>query len=201
MAMIPYPTVIEQTHRGERAYDLYSRLLKDRIVFLGTPVDDDVANIIVAQMLFLESEDPDKDINLYINSPGGSVTSGLAIYDTMQYVKCQVSTICMGQAASMGALLLAAGAKGKRYSLPHSRIMIHQPSGGFGGQASDIELHAKEILRLKAKLNEIMQKHTGQGLDRIEKDTDRDYFMGAGEAKEYGLIDEVVIKKPASAPK
>jgi ATP-dependent Clp protease protease subunit len=201
MAMIPYPTVIEQTHRGERAYDLYSRLLKDRIVFLGTPVDDDVANIIVAQMLFLESEDPDKDINLYINSPGGSVTSGLAIYDTMQYVKCQVSTICMGQAASMGALLLAAGAKGKRYSLPHSRIMIHQPSGGFGGQASDIELHAKEILRLKAKLNEIMQKHTGQSLDRIEKDTDRDYFMGAGEAKEYGLIDEVVIKKPAAAPK
>jgi len=201
MAMIPYPTVIEQTHRGERAYDLYSRLLKDRIVFLGTPVDDDVANIIVAQMLFLESEDPDKDINLYINSPGGSVTSGLAIYDTMQYVKCQVSTICMGQAASMGALLLAAGAKGKRYSLPHSRIMIHQPSGGFGGQASDIELHAKEILRLKAKLNEIMQKHTGQPLDRIEKDTDRDYFMGAGEAKEYGLIDEVVIKKPAAAPK
>ncbi len=201
MAMIPYPTVIEQTHRGERAYDLYSRLLKDRIVFLGTPVDDDVANIIVAQMLFLESEDPDKDINLYINSPGGSVTSGLAIYDTMQYVKCQVSTICMGQAASMGALLLAAGAKGKRYSLPHSRIMIHQPSGGFGGQASDIELHAKEILRLKAKLNEIMQKHTGQGLDRIEKDTDRDYFMGAGEAKEYGLIDEVVIKKPAGGNK
>jgi len=199
--MIPYPTVIEQTHRGERAYDLYSRLLKDRIVFLGTPVDDDVANIIVAQMLFLESEDPDKDINLYINSPGGSVTSGLAIYDTMQYVKCQVSTICMGQAASMGALLLTAGAKGKRYSLPHSRIMIHQPSGGFGGQASDIELHAKEILRLKAKLNEIMQKHTGQPHDRIEKDTDRDYFMGAGEAKEYGLIDEVVIKKPAGGNK
>jgi ATP-dependent Clp protease protease subunit len=199
--MIPYPTVIEQTHRGERAYDLYSRLLKDRIVFLGTPVDDDVANIIVAQMLFLESEDPDKDINLYINSPGGSVTSGLAIYDTMQYVKCQVSTICMGQAASMGALLLTAGAKGKRYSLPHSRIMIHQPSGGFGGQASDIELHAKEILRLKAKLNEIMQKHTGQPLDRLEKDTDRDYFMGAGEAKEYGLIDEVVIKKPAGGQK
>ena len=160
-----------------------------------------MANIIVAQMLFLESEDPDKDINLYINSPGGSVTSGLAIYDTMQYVKCQVSTICMGQAASMGALLLAAGARGRRLSLPHSRIMIHQPSGGFGGQASDIELHAKEILRLKAKLNEILMKHTGQQLDRIEKDTDRDYFMGAGEAKEYGLIDEVVIKKPASAPK
>ncbi len=201
MAMIPYPTVIEQTHRGERAYDLYSRLLKDRIVFLGTPVDDDVANIIVAQMLFLESEDPDKDINLYINSPGGSVTSGLAIYDTMQYVKCPVSTICMGQAASMGALLLTAGAKGKRYSLPHSRIMIHQPSGGFGGQASDIELHAREILRLKSKLNEIMQKHTGQQLDRLERDMDRDFFMGAGEAKEYGLIDEVVIKKPAGVPK
>jgi ATP-dependent Clp protease protease subunit len=199
--MIPYPTVIEQTHRGERAYDLYSRLLKDRIVFLGTPVDDDVANIIVAQMLFLESEDPDKDINLYINSPGGVVTAGLAIYDTMQYVKCQVSTICMGQAASMGALLLTAGAKGKRYSLPHSRIMIHQPSSGFSGQASDIELHAKEILRLKAKLNEIMQKHTGQSLDRLEKDMDRDFFMGAGEAKEYGLIDEVVIKKPAGVPK
>ena len=201
MAMIPYPTVIEQTHRGERAYDLYSRLLKDRIIFLGTPVDDDVANVIVAQMLFLESEDPDKDINLYINSPGGSVTSGLAIYDTMQYVKCQVSTICMGQAASMGALLLTAGAKGKRFSLPHSRIMIHQPSGGFGGQASDIELHAKEILRLKAKLNEIMQKHTGQPLDRLEKDMDRDFFMGAGEAKEYGLIDEVYSKKPAGVPK
>ena len=201
MAMIPYPTVIEQTHRGERAYDLYSRLLKDRIIFLGTPVDDDVANVIVAQMLFLESEDPDKDINLYINSPGGSVTSGLAIYDTMQYVKCQVSPICMGQAASMGALLLTAGAKGKRFSLPHSRIMIHQPSGGFGGQASDIELHAKEILRLKAKLNEIMQKHTGQPLDRLEKDMDRDFFMGAGEAKEYGLIDEVYSKKPAGVPK
>ncbi|HEX4386579.1 MAG TPA: ATP-dependent Clp endopeptidase proteolytic subunit ClpP [Myxococcales bacterium] len=201
MPNIPYPTVIEQTHRGERAYDLFSRLLKDRIIFLGTPVDDDVANIIVAQMLFLESEDPDKDINLYINSPGGSVTAGLAIYDTMQYVKCQVSTICMGQAASMGALLLTAGAKGKRFSLPHSRIMIHQPSGGFGGQASDIELHAKEILRLKAKLNEIMQKHTGQTIERIDKDTDRDNFMGAGEAKEYGLIDEVVSKKPASAPK
>ena len=201
MAMIPYPTVIEQTHRGERAYDLYSRLLKDRIIFLGTPVDDDVANVIVAQMLFLESEDPDKDINLYINSPGGSVTSGLAIYDTMQYVKCQVSTICMGQAASMGALLLTAGAKGKRFSLPHSRIMIHQPSGGFGGQASDIELHAKEILRLKAKLNEIMQKHTGQPLDRLEKDMDRDFFMGGGEAKEYGLIDEVVLKKTAPVAK
>src|SRR5713226_2165843 len=195
MAMIPYPTVIEQTHRGERAYDLYSRLLKDRIVFLGTPIDDDVANIIVAQMLFLESEDPDKDINLYINSPGGSVTSGLAIYDTMQYVKCQVSTICMGQAASMGALLLAAGAKGKRYSLPHARIMIHQPSGGFGGQASDIELHAKEILRLKAKLNEILSLHTGKTLSRIEQDTDRDRFLSSHEAREYGLIEEVIASR------
>ena len=201
MPHIPMPFVVEQTHRGERAYDIYSRLLKDRIVFLGTPLDDDVANVVVAQLLFLESEDPDKDVSLYINSPGGSITAGLAIYDTMQYVKPQVSTTCMGMAASMGALLLAAGAKGKRFSLPHSRIMIHQPSGGFGGQASDIELHAKEILRLKAKLNEILMKHTGQPLDRIEKDTDRDYFMGAGEAKEYGLIDEVVIKKPASAPK
>ena len=201
MPYIPMPFVVEQTHRGERSYDIYSRLLKDRIVFLGTPVDDDVANVVIAQMLFLESEDPDKEINLYINSPGGSVTAGLAIYDTMQYVKPPVSTICMGQAASMGALLLAAGARGRRLSLPHSRIMIHQPSGGFGGQASDIELHAKEILRLKAKLNEILMKHTGQQLDRIEKDTDRDYFMGAGEAKEYGLIDEVVIKKPASAAK
>jgi ATP-dependent Clp protease, protease subunit len=201
MPYIPMPFVVEQTHRGERSYDIYSRLLKDRIVFLGTPVDDDVANVVIAQMLFLESEDPDKEINLYINSPGGSVTAGLAIYDTMQYVKPPVSTICMGQAASMGALLLAAGARGRRLSLPHSRIMIHQPSGGFGGQASDIELHAKEILRLKAKLNEILMKHTGQPLDRIEKDTDRDYFMGAGEAKEYGLIDEVVIKKPASVPK
>ena len=195
------PIVVEQTHRGERSYDIYSRLLKDRIIFLGTAIDDDVANIVIAQLLFLESEDPDKDINLYINSPGGSVTAGLAIYDTMQYVKPQVSTLCMGQAASMGAVLLAAGAKGKRLSLPHSRIMIHQPSGGFGGQASDIEIHAKEILRLKSKLNEMLQKHTGQPLERIEKDSDRDFFMGAGEAKEYGLIDEVVLKKPAAAPK
>jgi len=199
MPHIPMPFVVEQTHRGERAYDIYSRLLKDRIVFLGTPLDDDVANVVIAQLLFLESEDPDKDVSLYINSPGGSITAGLAIYDTMQYVKPQVSTTCMGMAASMAALLLAAGAKGKRLSLPHSRIMIHQPSGGFGGQASDIELHAKEILRLKAKLTEIIMKHTGQPLERIEKDTDRDYFMGAGEAKEYGLIDEVVIKKPARA--
>ena len=201
MPHIPMPFVVEQTHRGERAYDIYSRLLKDRIVFLGTPLDDDVANVVIAQLLFLESEDPDKDVSLYINSPGGSITAGLAIYDTMQYVKPQVSTTCMGMAASMAALLLAAGAKGKRFSLPHSRIMIHQPSGGFGGQASDIELHAKEILRLKAKLNEIIMTHTGQPLNRIEKDTDRDYFMGAVEAEEYGLIDEVVIKKPASPPK
>ena len=187
------PTVIEQTHRGERGWDIFSRLLKDRIVFLGTPVDDMIANVVIAQMLFLESEDPDKDISLYINSPGGSVSSGLAIYDTMQYVKPQVATICMGQAASMGAILLAAGAKGKRSSLPHARIMIHQPLGGFQGQATDIEIHAKEILRIKHKLNEMLQKHTGQPLDRIVKDTDRDFFMGAGEAKEYGLIDEVMV--------
>jgi len=191
MSYIPMPFVVEQTHRGERSYDIYSRLLKDRIVFLGTPVDDDVANVIIAQLLFLESEDPDKDINLYINSPGGSVTAGLAIYDTMQYVKPAVSTICMGQAASMGALLLAAGAPGKRYALPHARIMIHQPMGGFSGQATDIDIQAKEILRLKQKLNEILVHHTGQPIERIEKDTDRDYFMGAGEAKEYGLIDNV----------
>src|SRR5207249_726732 len=177
MPYIPMPFVVEQTHRGERSYDIYSRLLKDRIVFLGTPVDDDVANIVIAQMLFLESEDPEKDINLYINSPGGSVTAGLAIYDTMQYVKCWVSTLCLGQAASMWDMLLAAGAKGKRVSLPPSRIMIHQPSGGFGGQASDIEIHAKEILRLKSKLNEMLVRHTGQSLDRIEKDSDRDFFM------------------------
>jgi len=192
---IPMPFVVEQTHRGERSYDIYSRLLKDRIVFLGTPIDDDVANVVIAQLLFLESEDPDKDINLYINSPGGSVTSGLAIYDTMQYVRPQVSTICMGQAASMGALLLCAGAKGKRYALPHSRIMIHQVSGGASGQATDVEIHAKEILRLKAKLNEIMARHTGQPIERVEKDAERDYFMGPGEAREYGLIDEVVTQK------
>jgi ATP-dependent Clp protease, protease subunit len=197
---IPFPYVIEQSHRGERSYDIYSRLLKDRIVFLGVPIDDDVANSVIAQMLFLESDDPDKDINLYINSPGGSVTSGLAIYDTMQYVKPQVSTICMGQAASMAAVLLACGAKGKRISLPHSRIMIHQVMGGVQGQATDIEIHAKEILRLKSKLNEILQKHTGQTIERISKDTERDYFMGAGEAKEYGLIDEVMAHKKAATP-
>ena len=195
MAMIPYPTVIEQTHRGERAYDLYSRLLKDRIVFLGTPVDDDVANIIVAQMLFLESEDPDKDIMLYINSPGGLVTAGMMIYDTMQYVRCDVATICMGQAASMGAWLLAAGAKGKRYSLPNARIMLHQPLGGFQGQATDIDIHAKEILRTRDRMNELLSKHTGHPIDKVKHDTERDYFMSAGEAKEYGVIDEILVKK------
>jgi len=192
MAYIPMPYVIEQTHRGERSYDIYSRLLKDRIIMLGTPVDDDVANSIVAQMLFLESEDPDKDIVLYINSPGGSVTAGLAIYDTMQYVKCPVSTVCIGQAASMGAHLLAGGTKGKRYSLPHARIMIHQVSSGAQGMASDIEIHAKEVLRLKHSLNEMLAKHTGQTLEKVEHDSDRDYFMGAIEAKEYGLIDEIM---------
>ncbi|AFE08366.1 MULTISPECIES: ATP-dependent Clp endopeptidase proteolytic subunit ClpP [Corallococcus] len=191
MPFMPVPYVIEQTHRGERSYDIYSRLLKDRIVMLGTEIDDDVANAIVAQLLFLESEDPDKDINLYINSPGGSVTAGLAIYDTMQYVKAPVSTICVGQAASMGAVLLLAGAKGKRYSLPSSRIMIHQPLGGARGQATDIEIQAREILRMKAKLNELIVKHTGQTIERVEKDTDRDYFMGAAEAKAYGIIDSI----------
>jgi len=200
MTYIPMPYVVEQTHRGERSYDIYSRLLKDRIVFLGTPINDDVANVIMAQLLFLESEDPDKDINLYINSPGGSVTAGLAIYDTMQYVKPDVSTICMGQAASMGAVLLTAGAKGKRFALPHSRIMIHQPSGGFQGQATDIDIQAKEILRLKQKLNEILVRHTGQPIERVEKDADRDYFMGAGEAKEYGLIDAVMVQNRTPGP-
>lgn len=201
MPYMPIPMVLEQTHRGERSYDLFSRLLKDRIVFLGTPIDDDVANIVIGQLLFLESEDPDKDIMLYINSPGGSVTAGLAIYDTMQYVRPPVSTICVGQAASMGAVLLAAGAQGKRYALPHSRIMIHQPHGGVQGQAIDIEIQAKEILRLKQKLNEILAKHSGQPLERIEKDGDRDYFMGAAEAKEYGLVDDVFLRRPANDPK
>jgi ATP-dependent Clp protease, protease subunit len=195
MPYMPVPYVVEQTHRGERSYDIYSRLLKDRIVMLGTEVDDDVANVIVAQLLFLESEDPDKDINLYINSPGGSVTAGLAIYDTMQYVKPGVSTICLGQAASMAAMLLLAGAKGKRYALPNARIMIHQPMGGARGQATDIDIQAREILRMKAKLNELIAKHTNQTLERVEKDTDRDYFMGAVEAKQYGIIDEVVVQK------
>jgi ATP-dependent Clp protease protease subunit len=197
MPYMPVPYVVEQTHRGERSYDIYSRLLKDRIIMLGTEIDDEVANVVVAQMLFLESEDPDKDINVYVNSPGGSVTAGLAIYDTMQYVKPAVSTICVGQAASMGAMLLLAGAKGKRFALPNARIMIHQPMGGAKGQATDIDIQAREILRMKDKLNEIIVKHTGQPLDRIEKDTDRDYFMGPVEAKQYGIIDEVVVQKKA----
>ena len=186
------PSVIEQTSRGERFFDIYSRLLNERIIFLGTPIDDQVANLIVAQMIHLESEDPDKDINLYINSPGGSVTAGMAIYDTMQYVRPAVSTICVGQAASMGAVLLLAGAKGKRQALPNARIMIHQPMGGAQGQATDIEIQAKEILRMKGRLNEIIAKHTGQPLERVEKDSDRDYFMGAQEARAYGIVDEVV---------
>ena len=190
MPLIPY--VIEQTHRGERSYDIYSRLLKDRIILLGTEIHDELANVIVAQMLFLESEDPDKDINLYINSPGGSAYAGMAIYDTMQYVRPAVSTICVGQAASMGAVLLLAGAKGKRQALPNARIMIHQPMGGAQGQATDIEIQAKEILRMKGRLNDIIARHTGQPLERVEKDSDRDYFMGAQEARAYGIVDEVV---------
>ncbi len=189
------PIVIEQTPRGERAYDIYSRLLKDRIILLGFPIDDHIANLVVAQLLFLESEDPDKDIYMYINSPGGVVTAGLAIYDTMQYIKPDVCTICMGQAASMGAFLLAAGTKGKRYALPSSRIMIHQPLGGFQGQATDIEIHAREILRLKKYLNEKLAEHTGQPLEKVEADTERDYFMSAQEAVEYGLIDKVITKR------
>jgi ATP-dependent Clp protease protease subunit len=192
------PMVIEQSGRGERAYDIYSRLLKERVVFLVGPVNEMSANLVVAQLLFLESENPDKDISLYINSPGGSVTAGLAIYDTMQFIKPDVSTLCIGQAASMGALLLTAGAKGKRYCLPNSRVMIHQPMGGFQGQASDIEIHAKEILYLRAKLNDIMVKHTGQPVATIEKDTDRDYFMGADEALNYGLVDKVLANRTES---
>ena len=187
------PMVVEQTHRGERAYDIYSRLLKDRIVFLGTPVNDDVSNLIIAQLLFLESEDSEKDIYLYVNSPGGSVTAGMAIYDTMQYVKPDVSTICVGQAASMGAVLLAAGAHGKRYALPNSRILIHQPMGGFQGQATDIDIQAREILRLREILNGILSKHTKQSLKKLQQDTERDYFMSGEEAKEYGIIDQVVV--------
>ncbi len=197
MPYIPMPYVVEQTHRGERSYDIYSRLLKDRIVFLGTPVDDDVANVIIAQLLFLESEDPDKDINLYINSPGGVVTAGMAIYDTMQYVKPQVSTICLGQAASMGAFLLAGGAPGKRFALPNARVMIHQPSGGAGGQATDIEIAAKQILLTKRRLNEILAKNSRQPLERVEKDAERDFWLSAADAKEYGLIDEVIVSKKA----
>jgi len=189
------PIVVEQTGRGERAYDIYSRLLRDRIVILGSPIDDYVSNLIVAQLLFLEAEDPEKDIFLYINCPGGIVTAGLAIYDTIQYIKPDIVTICLGQATSMGAVLLAAGAKGKRFALPHARIMIHQPLGGFQGQATDIEIHAREILRLKTILNQILSKHTGQPLEKIEKDTDRDFFMSAQEAKEYGIIDKVLAKR------
>jgi ATP-dependent Clp protease protease subunit len=195
------PIVVEQTGRGERAYDIYSRLLKDRIVFLGSVVTDDVANLITAQLLFLESEDPERDIFFYINSPGGSVTAGLAIYDTMQYVRPQISTVCVGQAASMGALLLAAGSKGKRFALPHSRIMIHQPLGGFQGQATDVDIQAREILRMREELNNILVRHTGQSLKRIEKDTDRDFFMTGKQAQEYGLVDEVIASRPESSLK
>jgi ATP-dependent Clp protease protease subunit len=188
--------VVEQTNRGERAYDIFSRLLKERIVFIGTSIDDNLANLIIAQLLFLEAEDPEKDIHLYVNSPGGYVLAGLAIYDTMQYIKSPVSTICIGQASSMGALLLTAGAKGKRFSLPNARIMIHQPMGGFQGQATDIEIHAREILKMRENLNKILVKHTGQPVEKIQVDTERDYFMSAEQAKEYGLVDEVLTKHP-----
>jgi ATP-dependent Clp protease protease subunit len=190
------PMVVEQTSRGERAYDIYSRLLKERVIFLVGPIDDYMANVVVAQLLFLESENPDKDINLYINSPGGSVTAGMAIYDTMQYIKPDVSTMCVGQAASMGALLLTSGTKGKRYSLPHARVMIHQPLGGFSGQASDIDIHAREILAIRERLNHILARHTGQPVERIAKDTDRDNFMSAADARDYGLVDAVLERRP-----
>ena len=193
MALIPM--VIEQTGRGERAYDIYSRLLKERIIFLGTPVDDNIASLVIAQLLFLEAEDPDKDIYLYINSPGGIVTSGLAIYDTIQYIRPDVVTNCIGQAASMGALLLAAGTKGKRFALPNARVMIHQPMGGVQGQATDIDIHAKEILKIRERLNEILAEKTGQPLEKIAKDSDRNFFMDATEAKEYGIIDEILEKR------
>jgi len=193
------PIVIEQTARGERAYDIYSRLLKERVVFLVGPVEDYTANLVVAQLLFLEAENPDKDIHLYINSPGGSVTAGLAIYDTMQFIKPDVSTMCVGQAASMGAVILAGGAKGKRYALPHSRMMIHQPLGGFQGQATEFEIHAREILKIREQLNRILARHTGQPLEKIQVDTDRDFFMSAGDAKEYGLIDDVLEVRAATA--
>jgi len=189
------PMVVEQSPRGERAYDIYSRLLKERIIFLGTPVTDEIASLIIAQMLFLEAEDPDKDITFYVNSPGGAVTAGLAIYDTMRYVRCDIVTLCMGQAASMGALLLAAGTAGKRYALPNSRILIHQPMGGFQGQATDIDIHAQEILRMRNDLNRILALHTGQNIRKIKKDTERDYFMSAEEAKKYGIIDKVLQKR------
>jgi len=191
------PMVVEQSSRGERAYDIYSRLLKDRIVFLGTAISDDVANVVIAQLLFLEAEDPDKEINFYINSPGGLVTAGMAIYDTMQYIKSPVATLCMGQAASMGALLLTAGAPGKRFALPHARILIHQPLGGFQGQATDVDIQAREILRLREELNEIMAQHTGQPIDRINRDTERDFYMSGAQAKEYGLIDAVISHREA----
>ncbi len=186
------PIVVEQTNRGERAYDIYSRLLKDRIIFIGGPIDDNVANLVIAQLLFLEAEDPDKDIHLYLNSPGGIVTAGMAIYDTMQYIKPDVSTICIGQAASMGAFLLATGAKGKRFSLPYARIMIHQPMGGVQGQATEIEIHAREILRMKEVINKLLAAHTGQPLERVTQDTERDFFMSAQEARDYGIVDEVI---------
>jgi len=192
------PIVVEQTGRGERSYDIYSRLLKDRIIFLGGPIDDHVANLVIAQLLFLEAEDPDKDIHLYINSPGGVVTAGMAIYDTMQYIKAPVSTICVGQAASMGALLLSGGEKGKRFSLAHSRIMIHQPLGGFQGQATDIHIHAQEILKMKKRLNEILAENSGQTFEKVEADTERDYFMSGEEAKSYGIIDDIVDRKATS---
>jgi ATP-dependent Clp protease protease subunit len=195
------PIVVEQTARGERSYDIYSRLLKDRIVFVVGPIDDYMANVIVAQMLFLESENPDKEVSLYINSPGGIVTAGLSIYDTMQFIKPEVSTICLGQAASMGSLLLAGGAKGKRYCLPHSNIMIHQPSGGFQGQATDIDIHAREILKTRARLNQIMAKHTGQNVERVQRDMERDNFMDAQAAVEYGIVDAVLAKRPSALSK
>jgi ATP-dependent Clp protease protease subunit len=195
------PIVVEQSSRGERAYDIYSRLLKDRIVFLGSPVNDDIANLIVAQLLFLESEDPEKDIHFYINSPGGLVTGGLAIYDTMQYIKSPVSTLCMGQGASMAALLLAAGEKGKRFALPHARILIHQPLGGFQGQATDVDIQAREILRLREELNEILALHTSQPIERINRDTERDFYMSGLQAKEYGLVDEVITSRQLSVAK
>ena len=192
------PMVVEQSPRGERAYDIYSRLLKERIIFLGTPITDDAASVIIAQMLFLEAEDPDKDITFYVNSPGGVVTAGLAVYDTMRYVRCDIVTLCMGQAASMGAVLLAAGTKGKRYALPNSRILIHQPMGGFQGQATDIDIHAQEILRMRNDLNKILALHTGQNIRKIKKDTERDYFMSAEESKNYGIIDKVLEKRAKS---
>ncbi len=190
------PMVIEQTNRGERAYDIYSRLLKDRIIFIGEPIDDTVANLIIAQLLFMEAEDPEKDVNVYIHSPGGLVTAGLAIYDTMQYIKPAIATICVGQAASMGSLLLAAGTKGKRYALPNARVMIHQPSGGFQGQATDISIQAEEIIKIRKRLDEILAKHTGQPVDKVHSDSERDYFMSAEEAKAYGLVDEVIVRAP-----